>query len=279
MTTRQILDTLALLTPYDLLAQRKIRVGNPTADGGYILLDRLRPEQLVLSFGVGGDISFELDMAQRGHRVLMFDHTVAPRDLSNPLCSYFPEGLTGTTEPGGVMYSLEDHVARRAADAQDMILKMDVEGWEWMALDTASPETLARFEQITFEAHGFDMIEDPGHQARLHRVLGRLNRSHVLFHVHANNVAPLRTIRGLPVSQLLELSYVRADIAERVPSATFYPTPLDVPNVASRPELMLWHYPFLPTAWTTAARAFSEERRAAAERVDAQYASPPAKAG
>ena len=208
-------------------------------------------------------------MAERGHRVLMFDHTVPAPTLTDPNCSYFAEGLGGETEPGGVMFSLEDHLRRRSGDSSDMILKMDVEGWEWMALDNTSLDSLRRFEQICFEAHGFDMMTDPGHQARLHRVLGKLNSTHVLFHVHANNVAPLLTIGGLPVAQVLELSYVRADIAERVPSATFYPTPLDVPNVASNPEIMLWHYPFLPTAWATASRAFEAERTRTAARMDA----------
>ena len=72
---RGVFEALSLLTPSDLPDERKIRIGGP-GDGGYVLVDRLRPAQPVMSFGVGPSVAFDQDLAARGHPVLLFDQTI-----------------------------------------------------------------------------------------------------------------------------------------------------------------------------------------------------------
>ena len=69
-----VFDALSLLTPYDVDIP-KIRIG-PKTDGGYVLLDRFEVGQPVLSYGISTEFQFDIEMAERGHCVYMFDHTI-----------------------------------------------------------------------------------------------------------------------------------------------------------------------------------------------------------
>ena len=73
----EVLEILALLTPYEVPEMTRRRFGNRGGDGGYVLLEQLLTDQPVISAGIGRQISFDLEMAERGHEVHMFDHTIA----------------------------------------------------------------------------------------------------------------------------------------------------------------------------------------------------------
>ena len=53
----------------------KTRIGDNT-DGGYVLPAIALDCDGVLSIGVGMNVSFDLQLAERGAQVLQFDHTV-----------------------------------------------------------------------------------------------------------------------------------------------------------------------------------------------------------
>src|SRR5205807_254164 len=80
---QMVFDALSLLIPFDLPQERKVRVGG-SGDGSYVLVDRLRPAQPVMSFGIGPSVDFEMEMAERGHNVLMFDHTIDSLPATHP---------------------------------------------------------------------------------------------------------------------------------------------------------------------------------------------------
>jgi hypothetical protein len=147
------------------------------------------------------------------------------------------------------MYTIRDHLARCDIAGDRLILKMDVEGAEYGALGMISDEVLGRFEQIVLEVHGLARLGDPGFQRDFVRMADNLNRQFTLFHVHANNFdGPdgIYMVEGLPVSNLLELSYIKTAAVSRSKSRTLYPTVFDYPNVA-RKDKLLWFFPFLPS--------------------------------
>ena len=237
-------DFLALLTPWDVDVA-KVRVG-ARRDGGYVLADRLDAGQPVLSFGVGHDVSFDLAMAERGHRVHLFDHTVAGPPAAHPGFVFVREGIAGTSRPEQALFSLGDHLARQGLGGDGMILKMDVEGAEWESIWGAPPEVLGCFHQIVVEVHALKAIGDGAFRRALAGVLEKLNASFTLFHVHANNYGDVAMVGGFPVVDILELSYVRTDLVERRASSTLYPTELDRANRPGEPDIALWFFPFAP---------------------------------
>ncbi|MGH6937047.1 MAG: hypothetical protein ACRED2_12915, partial [Methylocella sp.] len=114
------------------------------------------------------------------------------------------------------------------------------------------------------EVHWLNDLDDLAFRDRFRRIFRRLNSVFTLFHVHANNwdgQNGLAIVSGIPVSTMLELSYVRSASVHRLPSQTLYPTALDYPNVPGKDKL-LWFYPFLPTLLS------QESFAACAERVE-----------
>ena len=241
-----IVRALSLLTPFETDG-RKVRIG-PAGDGGYILLDSLDPRQAVLSYGIGFGYDFDRQMAARGHAVSMFDHTIPPLDPSDPNMSFFSEGLAGRSQPDASLYTVADHLERHRIAGDRMILKMDAEGAEYEAFDSMDEGVLARFEQMSIEFHFLDRLDRPAFREVFIRVFEKINARFTLFHVHANNGGGpdvFAFIGGLPIPNVLELSYVRTSSVERRPNETAYPTDLDFPCHEARDQ-RLWIYPFLP---------------------------------
>ena len=51
------------------------------------------------------------------------------------------------------LFSIKDHLHRHQIRGDRLILKMDVEGTEFDALEAVQDDTLDRFEQIILEVH------------------------------------------------------------------------------------------------------------------------------
>ena len=266
--------SLTLLTPYEI-DRPKIRIG-PNADGGYILAGPLDPSQTVLSYGISNEYRFDEAMAERGHQVFMFDHTIGPLATRHSNMHFFEEGVAGTSDAAERVYSIADHLKRNKIAGAGLILKMDVEGVEFAALNALPLATLARFEQIVMEVHGINQVADDSFRIDFDRTFSRLNELFTLFHVHANNHdgAALSMVGGVPAVSMMELSYVRTDTVERRPNETLYPCALDYP-CTRHPDKLLWFYPFLPTG--IAPRAFAEcvnRSTMLEQRVDVLKAKP-----
>ncbi|MCB8874196.1 class I SAM-dependent methyltransferase [Acidisoma silvae] len=244
---RGVFEALALLTPLDLPDDRKIRVGDP-GDGGYVLVDRLRPGQPVMSFGVGPNVSFDRDLARRGHPVLLFDHTIARLPEDHAGFTWFAEGVAGQADAARQLHTLADHMAKLPPASEAPILKMDVEGAEWDVLTETSSLVMRRFEQIVLELHDLEKLEDARFRGLVWRALASLSSAFTLCHVHANNFGHIANVSGFPVPQTLEVTYIRSDLVRPAPSQTYYPTPLDTGNCLDWPDLPLWFYPFMPIA-------------------------------
>jgi hypothetical protein len=242
---RMVFDALSLLMPFDLPGEGKVRIGEP-GDGGYVLVDRLRPSQPVISFGIGPSTNFEMDMAERGHDILLFDHTIDALPATHPRFTWFREGVADVSDPEHALFPLAVHMDKLPAGGVAPILKMDVEGVEWAVLGGAPPELLTRFEQIALELHGLSTLDEPAFNASAQAALRNLAAHFTLCHVHANNFSPVRMVGGFPVPEGLEVTYIRSDLVTRAPSATIYPTPVDTPNYHYWPDHLLWYFPFLP---------------------------------
>lgn len=245
MAVRHVFEALRLLTPRDVPGVGKCRLGG-VGDGGYVLLDRFDPAQVVMSFGVGPSVTFDQAMAERGHDILLFDHTIAALPGTHPRFTWFREGVSAVSEPEALLFSLADHMAKLPAGARDPILKMDVEGAEWAALPAAGPAVLRRFAQITLEFHELLRLDEPDFNATAQAAWRALAEDFVPVHVHGNNFGVMGLVGGFPCVDTLEVTYARRDLFASAASATLYPTAEDTPNFDERPDFPLWFFPFMP---------------------------------
>jgi hypothetical protein len=222
---------------------RKVRVGNPTGDGGYVMADDFGAVSGALSLGIGDDISWDLSIAARGIPVFQFDHTVEPPESGkgNPLLHFNKVGIGAVDSDAGPMRTISRILSEEMAGCRgDLILKMDIDGAEWDVLAAMPDDVLARFRQICIEVHNpLGRPSDGAARMRNLRIFERLATSFAPVHLHANNAGPVRTFLGSAVPKLLEITYLRRDGRTFAPSQEAFPGPLDVPNVRNVPEIPL----------------------------------------
>jgi hypothetical protein len=277
--TYSILGTLSLLTPWDIVGFGKLRIGGE-GDGGYVLLDRLRPEQPALSYGVGPDSSFDLDLARRGHPVFMFDHTVnGPRGGTPKGCTFTREGVAPKADPEKKLDTIAAHLHRHGlVGRRDLLLKMDIEGSEWAVMAALPDQFLDSFEQIVIEFHWLQALERDSFTEQARKALQRLNARFTLCHVHANVFGGVKLVAGVSLPNVVEATYVRTELVTRTPNRTLYPTEHDRSNKPGTKDIVLSMYPFLPLAvppraLAPLARRLDDEHAAA---IAAQAPQPPA---
>lgn len=182
------------------------RVGRAN-DGGYVMLDDFEGKRIAYSFGIADDVSWDLDMANRGLDVYMYDHTISQLPQMHPKFHYFQIGLGNENEKDDLHKKTLAQLMKENGhmDEYGMILKIDIEGAEWDVLRTVDEEILQHFSQIVFEFH--DVIV-PENENNIQEALQKLNQTHQLVHVHANNYGSYLLLGGTMLPELIEATYV-----------------------------------------------------------------------
>src|SRR4051794_5842683 len=119
-----VFGALSLLTPYDIDVP-KVRVGAPR-DGGYVMA-QLESGSDLLSFGIANDVRFEMEMATKGHRCFMYDHTIDNLPDHHEKFNFFKKGICGEGQHTNELFSLGETL-KSLPCSERLLLKMDVEG-------------------------------------------------------------------------------------------------------------------------------------------------------
>ena len=234
----QVLDLLKLMRPWSMRENRKVRSGNEF-DGGYVLPERALLTDLVVSVGVGHDVSFDLALAERGALVQQYDHTLVAPPRQHPKFQFHRLGW-GARNEGALIDFGTIHARAMACAPRHPLLKFDIEGAEYEALAATSADSLAAYEIVACELHDFDRLGDPGFFAQVQHALELLAENHVPIHLHANNYQSFVLVEGVPIPKVLEVAYLRKDLDSFAGlSHDPIPGPLDRPNHPGRPDLCM----------------------------------------
>ena len=215
-----------------IVGKNFVRFGRPH-DGGYIMVDNFNTSgegMIAYSFGISNDVSWDLDMAARGYDIFMYDPTIDGLPQQNEKFHFFREGIAGFEFKEHSLNTLEHFVKRNGHENEDnMILKMDVEGAEWSFLATVSSELLSKFDQMVFEFHDMIQSKDQSVMNATLACLNKINQTHSLVHLHANNCGLIITLDDkILFPDALELTYVKTANYELVDDENiFLPIPLD----------------------------------------------------
>ena len=133
-----------------------IRLG-PDADGGYLVPDDLDGIAACFSPGVSHRSGFEKDCADLGMGVYMADGSVEGPAESHPLFHFTKKHLGAVPDDGTI--SLDDWVQSCTPDpTDDLLLQMDIEGYEYEVLLGLSEAVARRFRIIVAEFHWLDYL-------------------------------------------------------------------------------------------------------------------------
>lgn len=234
-------DLRALLTRLHPVQadQPLIRLG-PEGDGGYLVPDDLTGVAACFSPGVNLESGFELDCAERGMRVFLADRSVAGPALPHPQFQFTAKFLGATCDDA--FMTLDAWVEAMHPSPADLLLQIDIEGFEYEVLLAASERLLRRFRIVVAEFHAIDQLWSRPFFNLASRAFDKLLQTHACVHIHPNNCAPPLRRSGLQLPPMAEFTFVRRDRLQQPRPATTFPHPLDRDNTSNR------HYA-LPRCW------------------------------
>lgn len=258
--------TLDFLLPVSL--SNKIRVG-PNCDGGYVVYKPSFDEvDLLLTYGVGWDINFEIDFYNlTGKKVLLYDPTLfGDQDIDKTYCIklakkcklfslckyvlhiYRWKGLFEELRNYGIIFHNEgiaceaykkydtfrNHLLKNGISKERILLKIDIEGNEYSILNGPGfIEGLDLVDQIIIEFHNLK-----SRLRELESIVNELKKQFYIAHIHGNNYSEgfclYRESSDIYFPDVVEITLVRktkVSYGDMLVGELDYPIPdLDYPN-------------------------------------------------
>ncbi len=241
----KILAVLRLLRPFGVEGGRKVRVGRDN-DGGYVMIDNFAGITAAYSLGINDDVSWDRQIADRGIDIFQYDHTIDALPEKNARFHWSKTGICGVGAETDLMKTLPSLMdSNHHKTEMNLILKMDIEGFEWPVFSTMPSQRLKQFRQIVCEFHGLQHVDVEPFYANMLSACERLAETHRVVHVHANNNTAYAIVGGVPIPACLEISFIRMDDGCRmIPSAETFPTDLDMPCFPGRVDYKLGNFVF-----------------------------------
>ena len=135
-----------LILPKEVVGKKRILLGEK-GDGCYVLLDDFKNIKYAYSFGIGKKIQFDKALADKGIDIYMYDHAINSLPYENQKFHWKKIGLCGMGRKNYNLQNLEELIAENGHNKEkNMILKMDIEHWEFESLIGLKEETLSQFK-------------------------------------------------------------------------------------------------------------------------------------
>ena len=197
-----------LIAPKKVVGKNRILLGDKY-DGCYVLLDDFDNIKIAYSFGISKNIQFDKALADKGIDVFMYDHTINSLPYQNPKFHWKKLGLCGKKTFNNTLKNLESLIKENGhTNSKNMILKMDIEKWEWESLIDLNEETLNQFKYIAIEYH-FDDEKNIQDKYLYYNVLKKIFKTHQPFYVRCNaNRGHLANFGNNRICHIMEVSYI-----------------------------------------------------------------------
>lgn len=220
----------------------KIRLG-VKSDGGYVIGDISGNYDCYISAGVSDEESFSRDFINKYNmneeNCFAFDGTIQnyPYQYTNKI-TFIKKNISfkKTSNTSNLSYFIEKY--------NNIFLKMDIEGGEYLWLSSLNNDSLKKFKQIVIEFHGINDDSFGINYYDKSKCIKKLYKTHYLIHIHGNNCCA--TTNNIP--NVVELTYIRKDYFTSIPNlnTTSLPIPdLDFPNIDNFDDLLLNFEPFV----------------------------------
>jgi hypothetical protein len=128
------------------------------------------------------------------------------------------------------------------ATCNELLLQMDIEGFEYEVVLGCSDALLRRFRIMVIEFHGLDQLCIRQFFRFASRAFEKLLQFHTCVHIHPHNCCGTHDFIGLTIPRVAEFTFLRNDRITHRSYANTFPHPLDRDNLQDRvghPHLVL----------------------------------------
>jgi hypothetical protein len=240
--TRNLRRLIAALSPLSTDKQL-VRIG-PPGDGGYLVPDDLQNIEACFSPGVSFVSGFEKQCADAGMAVFLADASVDGPAESHPKFAFRKKFIGVTSDDNFV--TIDGWVTESlSGTTSDLLLQIDIEGYEYEVFLGMSDALLRRFRVIVAEFHDLHQLWDGPRFSIASRAFEKVMQTHACVHIHPNNGSGSVKMDGIEIPRVAEFTFLRRDrIAHSSPALNF-PHPLDHDNTRKTPLQ-------LPACWINA---------------------------
>ena len=216
--------------------KRLIRLG-PNGDGGYLVPDDLKEIEACFSPGVDYVSGFEKVCADMGMKVFLADKSVARPAESHEQFNFTMKNIGVTTNDE--FMTIDEWVNTSVSESKkDLLLQIDIEGYEYETFLCMSDNLIRRFRVIVVEFHQLDMLWSQPFFQLVSRVFEKILQTHSCLHIHPNNCCGSDKRWGLEIPRVAEFTFLRNDRIKNPSFVDSFPNPLDYDNT-SHPTLPL----------------------------------------
>ena len=221
-----------------------IRMG-PNGDGGYLLPDDLENIEACFSPGVDQVSGFEEDCSRAGMKLFLADKSVDFPPINLPKEKFnFIKKFIGYTQNDD--YITMDEWVRQAnlKEDSDLLLQMDIEGFEYFTFINMTLALQKRFRIIVIELHSLHKLWEEEFFKLASSALGKIFETHTCVHIHPNNCCGVDNKRGVKTPRLAEFTFLRNDRGILDEYQTTFPNPLDF-DCTTKPTVILskdWYH-------------------------------------
>jgi hypothetical protein len=205
-----------------------IRLG-PNGDGGYLVPDDLEGIEACFSPGVSDQSGFEKDCADFGMKVFLADRSVDQPAETHDLFNFTKKHI-GIVRGDGFM-TMDDWVEKSLPDSDsDLLLQMDIEGYEYETILGISEDLIRRFRVMVIEFHDLPQLWNQAYYRLASRAFEKILETHSCVHIHPNNYEDTIEYHDLELPVFGEFTFHRNDRIKENSYVHTFPHPLDFDN-------------------------------------------------
>ena len=224
-------DVLALirkLSPQDC-GKELIRIG-ADGDGGYLIPNDLVGIEYCFSPGVSTRSHFEEHLANLKIRSFLADYSVVAPPISRPEFT-FDQKFLGAIDQG-IFFTLSTWKNKYLEGyTGDLLLQMDIEGYEYEVILSAPPDLLNQFRIIVIELHFLDKLFDRFAFGLISTCFDKLLQFFHVVHIHPNNCCGAVRKGDVEVPRVIEVTFLNKRRVGQIKRATAFPHALDKDNI------------------------------------------------
>jgi hypothetical protein len=208
-----------ITTEFDL-----VRIGGDQ-DGGYLIPNDLSGIKYCFSPGVDVTSDFEFDLYNKFNiHSYLSDFSVNKPGIDCDGFTFQKKYLDSKTNV--TKDTLSDWIRKENND-DEMILQMDIEGFEYDVLIETSSEVLKKFRIILIEFHWFDKIFSDNGFKTIKSIFDKLNKNFYIVHIHPNKCCGYSETKGIKIPNTIEYTFLRKDRVKYKKNSRQFPHELD----------------------------------------------------